>query len=198
MKTNEEQLLNTRALSLIIIFTALAAALNVYGPKIPFPLAPFLFFSFWEIPIVIAFLFVGPKSGIIVSAINTLILMAVFWGKTGSIGNWVTGCPRNNRDNCPFDCSQDDATIIPEPDAMTLPPRLLQEIELLLFYDLHNPLEGLKIHHDAEPGKIAAAKRLHDLGITTLSDGGYLTARGQEAAELAATLLNFLQVEPQS
>ena len=81
---------------------------------------------------------------------------------------------------------------------MTLPPRLLQEIELLLFYDLHNPLEGLKIHHDAEPGKIAAAKRLHDLGITTLSDGGYLTARGQEAAELAATLLNFLQVEPQS
>lgn len=91
MKTNEEQLLNTRALSLIIIFTALAAALNVYGPKIPFPLAPFLFFSFWEIPIVIAFLFVGPKSGIIVSAINTLILMAVFWGAlpTGPLYNWI-------------------------------------------------------------------------------------------------------------
>jgi len=84
-------MMKTRALSLIIIFTALAAALNVYGPKIPFPLAPFLFFSFWEIPIVIAFLMAGPKSGIIVSVINTLILLVVFPGAlpTGPLYNFA-------------------------------------------------------------------------------------------------------------
>ena len=91
MNTKQGTILNTRALALIIIFTALAAALNIYGPKIPFPFAPFLFFSFWEIPIVIAFLFVGPKAGISVSAINTLILFAVFPGAlpTGPFYNWA-------------------------------------------------------------------------------------------------------------
>ena len=79
---------------------------------------------------------------------------------------------------------------------MNLQPRLLQEIELLLLFDPRNPQEGLKVHHDAEPGKIAAAKRLHDAGIITLQDGGYLTARGKEAAEMAETLINLLQVEP--
>ena len=72
--------MKTRALSLIIIFTALAATLNVYGPKIPFPLAPFLYFQLWEIPIVIGFLMAGPKSGVIIGAINTLILLIVFPG----------------------------------------------------------------------------------------------------------------------
>lgn len=83
--------MNTRALSLIVVFTALAAALNVYGPKIPFPLAPFLYFSFWEIPIVIAFLIAGPRSGLIVSLINALILFAVFPGAlpTGPLYNLI-------------------------------------------------------------------------------------------------------------
>jgi riboflavin transporter FmnP len=83
--------LNAKALSLIIIFTAIAAALNIYGPKIPFPLAPFLYFQLWEIPIVIGFLAVGPKSGIIVSVINTLILLVVFPGAlpTGPLYNFV-------------------------------------------------------------------------------------------------------------
>jgi riboflavin transporter FmnP len=72
--------LNTRALSLIIIFTALAAALNIYGPKIPFPLYPFLYFQLWEIPIVTAFLMIGPRSGIIVATINTLLLLIFFQG----------------------------------------------------------------------------------------------------------------------
>ncbi len=75
---------NTRTLALIIIFVALAVALNVYGPKIPYPFAPFLFFQLWEIPIVVAFLFVGPKTGITVSVINTLILFAVFTGELPS------------------------------------------------------------------------------------------------------------------
>jgi uncharacterized protein (TIGR02647 family) len=76
---------------------------------------------------------------------------------------------------------------------MGLDPQLLQEIEFLLMYDVRNPMEGLKVHHEADTGKIAAAKRLHELGITTLSDGGYLTERGQEAAELAEALISILR-----
>ena len=76
---------------------------------------------------------------------------------------------------------------------MGLDPQLLQEIEFLLMYDVRNPMEGLKVHHEADPGKIAAAQRLHELGITTLSDGGYLTERGQEAAELAESLVSILR-----
>ena len=83
--------MNTRALSLIVIFTALAAALNVYGPKIPFPLAPFLYFSFWEIPIVIAFFMAGSRAGLFVSITNALILFAVFPGAlpTGPFYNLI-------------------------------------------------------------------------------------------------------------
>lgn len=87
----EENKLKTRALSFIVIFTALAAALNVYGPKIPAPYAPFLYYQLWEIPLVIAFLAIGPKSGIAVTVINTLILLAVFPGSlpTGPIYNLI-------------------------------------------------------------------------------------------------------------
>jgi len=48
------------------------------------------------------------------------------------------------------------------------------------------------VHSDAEPEKIAAVKRFHELGILTFSDGGYLTPRGQEAAEHAEALVNLL------
>ena len=78
---------------------------------------------------------------------------------------------------------------------MSLDPRLLQQLELLLLFDLRNPGEGIKVHHDAPVGKREAAERLHELGITTLSDGGYLTPRGQEAAELVEALVNLLQVQ---
>lgn len=71
---------STKTLALIVIFAALAIALNVYGPKIPFPLAPFLYFQLWEIPIVVAFLLIGPRTGLAVAAINTVILFAVFPG----------------------------------------------------------------------------------------------------------------------
>ena len=72
--------MNTKTLALMIIFTALTVALNVAGPKIPFPvpLYSFLYFQIWEIPIVVSFLAMGPKVGVAVTAINTLILFAVF------------------------------------------------------------------------------------------------------------------------
>jgi uncharacterized protein (TIGR02647 family) len=79
---------------------------------------------------------------------------------------------------------------------MALHPQFLQEVSLLLMFDPGNPQEGLKVHHEADPGKIEAAKRLHELGIITLSDGGYLTSRGQEAVEHAEALVNMLQAMP--
>jgi riboflavin transporter FmnP len=74
----------TVRLVLIGVFAALAIALNVAGPKIPAPYAPFLFYQLWEIPIVVAFLAIGPVEGIAVSVINTLVLFAYFQGSLPS------------------------------------------------------------------------------------------------------------------
>jgi riboflavin transporter FmnP len=71
---------STKTLALIIIFSALAIALNLYGPKIPFPLTDFLWFQLWEIPIVVAFLLIGPKTGLAVAGLNTIVLFAFFQG----------------------------------------------------------------------------------------------------------------------
>ena len=83
--------MNTKRLTLIIIFIALTAALNVAGPKIPAPYAPFLIYQVWEIPIVVAFLAMGPRVGVIITVINALILFAVFPGAlpTGPLYNLV-------------------------------------------------------------------------------------------------------------
>jgi riboflavin transporter FmnP len=83
--------LNTKRLSLIIIFVALTAALNIAGPRIPAPYAPFLYYQIWEIPIVAAFLTVGPKIGLSVAGLNTLILLMVFPGNlpTGPFYNLI-------------------------------------------------------------------------------------------------------------
>lgn len=72
--------MDTKRLTLIIIFIALTTALSIEGPKIPAPYAPFLYYQLWEIPIVVAFLAIGPKAGVTVTVINTLILLAVFPG----------------------------------------------------------------------------------------------------------------------
>lgn len=74
----------TVRLALIGVFAALAIALNVAGPKIPAPYAPFLFYQVWEIPIVFAFLTIGPLEGVAVTVINTLVLFAYFPGSLPS------------------------------------------------------------------------------------------------------------------
>ncbi|MGZ4851010.1 MAG: hypothetical protein ACXV2C_06500, partial [Candidatus Bathyarchaeia archaeon] len=58
--------MNTKKLTLIIVFIALTTALNIAGPKIPAPYAPFLIYQLWEIPIVVAFLAIGQKAGLII------------------------------------------------------------------------------------------------------------------------------------
>lgn len=83
--------MNTKNLAFVIMFVALTTVLNIYGPKIPFPFAPFLYYSLWEIPIVAAFLVIGPKTGFFVAVLNTMILLVVFPGNlpTGPIYNLI-------------------------------------------------------------------------------------------------------------
>jgi riboflavin transporter FmnP len=67
--------MNTKTLALTIIFTALTIAINIAGPKIPAPYAPFLQYQLWEIPIVIGFIFIGIKEGLFISVVNALVLL---------------------------------------------------------------------------------------------------------------------------
>ncbi len=68
----------------------------------------------------------------------------------------------------------------------------LAEIELLMLYDLASTQSGIKIHSDARPEAVAAAKSLYAKGFITLEDGGYLTDLGLDAAQHAQTLYQLL------
>ena len=78
---------------------------------------------------------------------------------------------------------------------MNLNQEFLEEVELLNLFDLHSSLEGLKIHQEAAPERIAAAKRLFEKNIVTLKDGGFLTSLGVEAAEHAQALVTMLRIK---
>ncbi|MGB4246549.1 MAG: TIGR02647 family protein [Pseudohongiellaceae bacterium] len=74
----------------------------------------------------------------------------------------------------------------------TLSPALIDEVNTLLLYDVTDPQAGIKVHKEAGEAKISAARRLHDKGLVTQPDGGYLTILGREAAEhlnMAHTIL---------
>jgi uncharacterized protein (TIGR02647 family) len=66
---------------------------------------------------------------------------------------------------------------------MALSAQLQDEFNLLLQFDLSSSLAGLKVHSQASPQSIAAARRLFEKGLVDHVDGGYLTALGREAAE---------------
>jgi riboflavin transporter FmnP len=74
--------LNTKKLSLTIIFAALAIALNPTFTYIGFyaPFAQGLIYQIWEIPIVVAFLIISPMAGLAISLLNTAVLFAIFPG----------------------------------------------------------------------------------------------------------------------
>lgn len=71
----------------------------------------------------------------------------------------------------------------------------LAELNILMLFNLSTSLEGIKIHHTAEPAMIAAAQRLFDKGFTTQADGGYLTSLGNTAAEHAQSLFIMLNAD---
>ena len=75
---------------------------------------------------------------------------------------------------------------------MTYTPENFAELDVLMIYKSNSSLDGIKIHHDAQPSLIAAAKRLFESGFITQADGGYLTQMGSEAAEHAHLLYDML------
>ncbi len=68
----------------------------------------------------------------------------------------------------------------------------IQELDVLIRYNLESSQQGIKVHGNANPDTIEAVKRLHDKGMITQMDGGYLTDMGRTAAEHAQTLLLML------
>ena len=74
--------MNTKMLATIIMFVALAAAIDAFVPKIPFPipLYSYLYYNLWEIPIVVIFMLYGLKSAIPVAVLNAFILVIIFPG----------------------------------------------------------------------------------------------------------------------
>lgn len=69
---------------------------------------------------------------------------------------------------------------------------LVDELNALLRYDLVTSQQGVKVHKTADPAVIAATQRLHDKGLLTQVDGGYLTDLGREVAEHAQMALTIL------
>lgn len=69
---------------------------------------------------------------------------------------------------------------------------LVDELNALLRYDLVTSQQGVKVHKTADPAVIAAIQRLHDKGLLTQVDGGYLTDLGREVAEHAQMALTIL------
>jgi len=74
--------MNTKRLTLTIVFAALTVALNPAFTNIAFyaPFATGLIYQIWEIPIVIAFLIISPIAGVTITLLNTAVLFAVYPG----------------------------------------------------------------------------------------------------------------------
>ena len=76
---------------------------------------------------------------------------------------------------------------------MQLKQQLVDEIEVLLRYNLETTHEGLKVHNDARQELREATHRLFEKGLVSQKDGGYLTNLGHEAAEHTQAALNLLK-----
>lgn len=75
---------------------------------------------------------------------------------------------------------------------MAYTPNLIAELEILALYNLDNHQEGLKVHNNATSRAQGAIMRLHEKGLVSAPDGGYLTSLGLDAAEHAQALLTIL------
>ena len=83
--------MDSKTIAGITVFAAVTVALNLSPVKVPAPYAPFLIYQVWEVPIVVALLLYGLRVGVVISVINTLVLLAVFPGAlpTGPLYNLV-------------------------------------------------------------------------------------------------------------
>ena len=71
---------------------------------------------------------------------------------------------------------------------------LMHELAILSLFDQATLQEGLKVHeHKASAEHIDATRRLHQKGLLTQTDGGYLTTLGTEAVEHLQGLMLMLK-----
>ena len=84
------QVSNSRRLSLEALLTALAIILNL-TISFPAPYATFLTYEIWEVPIVLALLILGLRSGVTVAVLNSVVLELVKPGAlpTGPLYNFA-------------------------------------------------------------------------------------------------------------
>jgi uncharacterized protein (TIGR02647 family) len=75
---------------------------------------------------------------------------------------------------------------------MPFQSELVEELNMILRFDPLSLQEGLKVHSSARPEVIEATRRLHQKGLITLADGGYLTDLGHELADHAQSILRIL------
>ena len=83
--------MNSKTIAVVVVFTALTVALVLSPAKVPAPYAPFLKYQIWEIPIVIAFLLYGSMVGVLITIINTSVLLIFYPGDlpTGPLYNFA-------------------------------------------------------------------------------------------------------------
>lgn len=68
----------------------------------------------------------------------------------------------------------------------------MEEIDILIRYNLQTTQQGIKVHSNANSEQVQAVKRLFEKGLVTQKDGGYLTDLGRKAAEHAQALVLML------
>jgi riboflavin transporter FmnP len=76
--------MNSKAIGIIIAFTALTTALNFV--KVPVPYMPTFSYSMGDIAIVIALLLFGAKPGVAVAFLSTIITIIILPGPAGLVG----------------------------------------------------------------------------------------------------------------
>ncbi len=90
----KERILNTRALAIIGMFSAVAAVVMLF--EVPLPFAPsFYKFDFSEIPVMICAFAFGPVAGVMTEFLK-IVLKLLFKGTTtafvGDLANFAVGC----------------------------------------------------------------------------------------------------------
>lgn len=75
---------------------------------------------------------------------------------------------------------------------MSFTKEQIEELDVLLHFNRDSTMKGIKVHKSARPEMIDAVKRLHEKGLLTQVDGGYLTDLGLKATDHAQALLTML------
>lgn len=75
---------------------------------------------------------------------------------------------------------------------MTIKQEIINEIEVLLRFNLETTQEGIKVRQSARPELIEAAENLFNKGLLSKKDGGYLTDLGHEVVEHLHTALDLI------